>query len=145
MIEMLVVMSIFILVSGLALFVSLETFRGSVFRSDRTLIVSALQRARAQSMNNKCFGEGCTDGKPHGVKVLPNKTIIIFQGATYATRDSDVDAVFVLNIATSTGSDEFVFSRLAGSSTGGTIALIDQLGHASVATVGPEGNIIWTN
>lgn len=142
--EVIVVMGIFAMVGGFALFVSMETFRGSNFRSDRDLLVATLQRARAQSMNNVCLGT-CTDGKPHGVKILPDNTLVIFQGATYETRDTSVDAVFTMNTATMTGTDEFVFSQLSGTSTAAEVALTDPSGRISTTTVNVEGKISWTH
>ena len=145
MIELLVVMGMFLFAADFALFVSVDTLRGSAYRSDRSILITALQRARAQAMNNECFVISCVDGKRHGVKILPNSTMVVFQGATYATRDTAADAVFSLGIATTTGASEFVFSQLAATSTGGAVTVVDQNGHTSIVTVGAEGSIIWTN
>lgn len=145
MLEMIVVMGIFSLVGGLALFVSMDTYRGSNFHSDRNTFIASLQRARTQSMNNICLGSGCTDGKPHGVKVLSGNTIVVFQGTSYATRDSAVDSVFALNIASATGDSEFVFDRLSGASTAASATLADDSGRTSVVTINSEGQISWTN
>jgi len=145
MLEMIVVMGIFALVGGTALFVSMETFHGSNFRSDRNLLAAALQHARAQSMNNMCLGAGCADGKPHGVKILPDNSIVLFQGASYATRDASVDSVFHLNIAAATGANEIVFSQLSGASVATTVSVTDQAGHVSTMTISSEGRIAWTH
>ena len=146
--EVLVVMGIFVMVGSFALFVSFETFRGSNFRSDRNLFVAALQRARAQAVNNVCVNSSsytCVDGRPHGVKVLPDGSLIIFQGLSYGARDSGVDAQFNMNIATTTGADEFVFSQLSGTSSAATTTITDANGHTSTTSVSTAGQISWTN
>jgi len=145
MFEVLIVMGIFVLVGGFALFVSMETYRGTNFRSDRSVLIAALERARAQSVNNVCLGTGCTNGKPHGVKMLTNNTLVLFQGASYAARDTDVDSVFRMDTATTTGASEFVFSQLAGTSTPAEIVLTEQTGRVSTTTISSEGQITWTN
>jgi prepilin-type N-terminal cleavage/methylation domain-containing protein len=149
MIEVLLVMALIALVGAFALFVSLDTYRSSSFRSDRNLLVAALQRARAQAMNNICFDDGgatftCADGKPHGVKILSNQ-IVVFQGSTYTGRDVAVDAPFKTNVTTVSGASEVVFSQLSGTSTVSTITLTDQSGHSSAISINSEGKIAWTN
>jgi Tfp pilus assembly protein FimT len=141
--EILVVMGLCIVVGGFALFVSMETYRGSNFHADRNLLVAALQRARAQSMNNMCSGT-CTDGKPHGVKILSNNTITLFQGASYATRDNAYDSVFTMNVATTTAVTEVVFTQLSGGATPAMIVLTGS-DKISTTTVSAEGQITWTN
>ncbi len=148
MLEVLVVMGIFVLVGGFALLVSMESFHGSNFRTDRNTLIAALQRARAQAVNNICLGPVCTDGKPHGVKILPGGSIVIFEGATYATRDAGVDAIFHTNAAAMSGANEFVFSQLSGTTScasGCAVTMTDQAGHISTATTSAEGRIYWSN
>lgn len=143
MIEVLIVMGLVAVVGGFALFVSMESYRGSSFHSDRDLLIAALQRARAEAVDNICFGT-CTDGKPHGVFMQSTSTII-FQGASFATRDIAADAVFDANTAVTKSSlGEIVFSQLSGTTTATSTTLSDGI-HSSVVSVGAEGQIIWTN
>lgn len=152
MLETVVVMGIFAIVAGAALFVSMETYRGSNFRSDRDLLVAALQRARAQAMSNICFDDGgatftCTDGMPHGVKILPGK-VIVFEGSSYAARTSAADAEFKTNVLSVSGADEIVFAQLSGTTacgSGCTAILSDGAGHISIATTTAVGRIYWSN
>lgn len=51
-IELLVVISIFSIMVTLGLFMSMETFRASIHRSEDSTIVSILQRARSRAMAN---------------------------------------------------------------------------------------------
>lgn len=146
MLEVLVVMGMFVLVGGFALFVSMETFRGSNFRSDRDLLVAVLQRARAQAMNNICFGTGCTDGKPHGVHI-DSDAYVIFQdnGSGYDPGDSN-NASFESTVTTIKDplTLDVVFEQLSGNSGSATIELKGG-GHTSVISIGSEGQISWTN
>lgn len=144
--EILVAMGIFIIVGGFALFVSMETFRGAHFRSDRDLLIAALQHARAQAMSNICFG-ACigNDGQPHGVHIQSDK-YIIFQGNAYDSSDPN-NAAFDSTITTTKtpATLDIVFSQLSGNSAPATVTLTDAAGHASVISVSAEGQISWTN
>ena len=142
-IEVLVVVGIFFIVSGLGLFVSLESYRGSCFNADRDLLVALLERARAESMSNTCYGS-CTDGMPHGVHVdTANNTYVIFQGAAYASADP-INSSFEANPSIiKTGSD-VVFSELTGATVGATFTLSGG-GRISTVTISTDGQISWTN
>jgi len=83
------VMTILIFIAGFALFVSMDSYRGFSFRSERDTIISVLQKARSQAISNVCLGSGCTDGKSHGVHIdMVNKQYIIFQGANFIAGDA---------------------------------------------------------
>ncbi len=147
MIETLVVMGIFALIGGLALFVSMETYRSSSFRSDRDLLVAVLQRARAQAINNVCFGT-CTDndGQPHGVRIESDQ-YIIFQGDTYSSSDPN-NAAFDSNpLSNRTGATEIVFEQLSGDTSCSPTCEISltQGSQSSVISVTSNGRISWTN
>lgn len=145
MLEVIMVMAIFILVSGFALLFSMDSFQSSTFHSDRDLFVSILQRARAQSISNMCTAAGCTDGKPHGVTVVGN-TYVLFEGSSYATRASDADSVFEAHAGvTRFGDSEVVFAQLTGIPTVQREFVHTGTGHISTTTVQSNGRITWTN
>lgn len=148
LIEMLVVMGILTMLGSLALFVNLDTYYGFMFRSERDTLISTLQKARSQSMNNICLGAGCVDGKPHGVHVKKGE-YTIFQGGSYAARDTAVDEIiFSQNnaIELSTTSLEVVFGQLSGDiASVQEIGLFDNAGHHSTTSINTEGRISWTN
>lgn len=115
------------------------------------MLVALLERARSQAINNYCLGT-CTDGAPHGVAIRPIDNpdkYILYQGATYATRDTGADSVFDANpLVTSTGFSEVSFAQLSAVSStvgGNTLTLSETAGHSSVITIGSEGQISWTN
>lgn len=139
---------------GITLFAGLDSYQGYLFRSDRDLVITALQRARAQSVGNICMGASCTNGKPHGVAISPAgrpQTLVIFQTAVmnpdYAHRDTSEDAFIEINPGTTvSGLSEVVFSPLSGNSpTAGSITIASSGGRISTITIGSAGQIFWTN
>ena len=144
--EMLVVMGLLAIVSALGLFMSMDSYRGGSFRNERDTIVTALQTARSQAMNNICLGSGCTDGKAHGVHFEIGK-YIIFQGNAYSSSDplNQTIASNDPNVVV-TGPADVIFSQLSGQvAAAGTIAVSDQAGHSSTISINGEGQIVWTN
>lgn len=154
LIEIIIVIGLITIMSGFAVLVGQESYRGYTFRSTRDLLVSTLLRARAQSINNVCLGSLCTDGKPHGVRILTDAsghmtTLVIFQGGTYAATDtlnssiaigSNISGAIFLN-----GLQEISFEQLSGNANAtGTITLSDTA-QSSTITIGSEGQIFWTN
>lgn len=148
LIEILVVIAIFTMLGAMALVVSMESYRGYAFRNERDMIVALLQKARSQSMSNICIGTACTGGRPHGV-YLQTGSVVIFQGPSYASRDSGVDETITSRYAaasTTAGSaTEVVFTQLSATTTATSTTLRDDAGHVSVISINSEGGISWTN
>ncbi|MDP3986531.1 MAG: prepilin-type N-terminal cleavage/methylation domain-containing protein [Candidatus Veblenbacteria bacterium] len=143
LVELLVVISIFIIIASLSLYLGFDMYRGYAWHAEQTVLVSVLQKARGQAMANLCLGSGCTNGRPHGVALLPDK-YIIFQGASYATRDAGLDEVFEVSpiVGRSPSTAEVVFGRLGGESGGITITLTDPVRSGTIS-VNAEGRISW--
>lgn len=143
--EVIMVIGLSVIIGGCALFISMDTYRSSSFRDDRALLISVLQRARAQSMSNTCLGV-CTDGRPHGVH-LQSDAYVIFQGNVFDPFDP-LNQRFRANhavIHSGTAPDEIIFDQLSGATDDvGTILLSGQ-GKTSTITIGSEGQISWTN
>lgn len=143
MLEVLLVIGMFAVFAGFGLLVSMETYRGSNFHADRALLVSLLERARAQSMSNMCSGATCTDGAPHGVHIEAAK-YVLFEGASYSSTDPE-NASFDADPSSSHSfAGDVLFTQLSGTTTGATITLSGG-GRSSVLIVSPEGRITWTN
>ncbi len=149
LIEILIVFGLIALLGGLVLFVSMDTFRGTTFRSERDVVVGLLQHARAQAMHNICNGASCTNGMPHGVHVQ-NDAYIMFQGATYnptaatnARFDADTSFVHSGYLAT----NDIFFSQLSGTTSCGVcdLTIADTTGRSSTITVSGSGQILWTH
>lgn len=141
LIEILVVIGLLMIIGCLIGFVNLDAWRGSVFRGERNLLVSSLQRARSQSFNNVCLGSGCTDGRPHGVSIQSGR-YVIFQGSSYASRDAAVDQVVdASSLVSHAGLAEIVFGQLRGNAgAAGDIILSDGVRSATIS-VNSEGAI----
>ena len=155
LIEMLVVISLIIILGGLTLFFGLDSLHGYSFHSDRDVLVSALQHARAESISNICRGDAdkCANGsKPQGVYIdIPNKKFIIFQGSSYASRDTEQDVSLDFNPGTTFPDDgsvhEIVFTQLSGDvTTPGYINMTETTTtHTSKIEINKEGQILWSN
>ncbi|HRH24202.1 MAG TPA: prepilin-type N-terminal cleavage/methylation domain-containing protein [Candidatus Paceibacterota bacterium] len=149
LLEILVVMGLVLMVVAFGLIVSFDDYRGFTFRNERDIVVSVIQKARGQAINNMCFGAGCTDGKAHGVYFGTPGEYVVFQGTSYATRDVALDEVIAArdNASVVSGMTSVVFNRLRADTTtvGGTTLTITQPGHTSTITVEPEGRVWWTN
>ena len=147
LIEILVVIGLLTFVGGFTLIVSMDSFRGYSFRSERTMLVAVLQKARSQAVNNMCFGAGCTDGKPHGVHIAAG-SYTIFQGASYVAGDPLNEVVVPQSKAIAlSGTTDVVFTELSGAATtlpAGIegIRIKDTTGKdSSLVTINAEGRI----
>lgn len=73
LIEILIVISLLVIIMSLGLIISFDIFKTSSFRSEKSIVVSVLQRARAKSLNN-------INEKRHGVRFETNPLrYIIFE------------------------------------------------------------------
>lgn len=146
LLEILIVMGLIALLGGVGMLMSMETFKTSIFHNDRDLLVSAMRKARSESINNMCFGPAgfCTDGKAHGVHIAPG-TYTIFQGDSYAGRDVDADENIDAKPGTTfTGPADIIFEKLSGETTPVSIMITDDNGKNSTITLNAEGRIIWS-
>lgn len=144
--EILIVMALISVVAGLSTIMSMDNYHSYSFSNERDLIVAVLHKARSQAINNMCLGAGCTDGRPHGVHIVGNQ-YTVFQGPTFAGRDSAVDEIVRANApVTLTGATDVIFSQLSGSaSSTASITISDATAHTSTITINSEGQISWTN
>jgi len=133
-IEAIVAIAIIAVVASLGLFVGMDFYRDYSFRSDRDIAVSALQRARTRSLSN-------INESKHGV-YIDVSGYTIFQGNTFATRDSSYDEnISSGGTITHSGIGEVVFSQLTGdSSVAGDIIISDGFKTATIS-LNSEGRI----
>lgn len=138
LIEVVVVIGIFVGIISLGLFLSMETFRGTLYRSEVSTIVSVLERARDRAMNN-------VNQTTWGVCYLGSSYVII-KGA--ACVQSSVQDTIIANpgVAQASGFPSSFpvvqFSQLAGTTTGATIA-VRQNDRTQTITINNEGTILW--
>ena len=143
LIEMLIVMGVVSIMIAFSLFIDLNDFRGDAFRSETSMIVTLLQTARADALNN-------IDQSAHGVAIYPSdhpESYVIFEGLTYASRDTStdevIDASYQLNV--SSGSiTEVDFGQLSGDAMNGDIIVEDpQRKITKDISINSEGRISW--
>ncbi len=143
LVELMVVIGLIAMIGTLGMLLSFDYYRNNSFFSEQKIIVSVLQKARNQAMNNVCQGT-CTKGKAHGVKFdkVANK-YIIFQGNSYGARDTAFDdEIEVTPTISISGMDEVVFSQLSGNAsvTGGNLT-VSGSGRTAVIEVNSNGRI----
>jgi prepilin-type N-terminal cleavage/methylation domain-containing protein len=147
LLEVLVVISILILLLSLGLFASFDAYRSSLRRSEREVLVSALQKARSQAINNICFNGICT---PHGVCYdQSNHAYIIFPAPYSAGAPTNESIVGNPSVTVSStpsflcGSGSgIVFSQLSGTTSSYTIS-VTQSSSTNIVTTNAEGLIDW--
>lgn len=137
LIEILVLMAIITTFAGMGLFFTLDAYRGSLFRSEVSIIVNLLQKARNQAMNN-------VSQTPHGVRFELDE-YILFHRDSYGSGDPADEEILANSVVLVTGPAEIVFDQLTGSvDTAMTGVITITYGHREVKiNINDEGRIDW--
>ena len=140
LIEVLVVIALGVILATFSLLLGTNFYTSYSFRSDRDILVSALEKARNRSLAN-------INQAPHGVHIDPAQ-YVIFEGATYATRDATKDESIPASAAiirtVSVPQPEFVFLQLDGGvAIPGNITLATAGHSPATITINSEGQIDW--
>jgi prepilin-type N-terminal cleavage/methylation domain-containing protein len=139
LIEISVALGILLMLFSFGLIMSMDAFRGSIFRSEREIIVSLLERARSHSMAN-------IDGSAWGVCYRANK-YVLFKGTTCGA-PAPSDEEFEVNQSVATDSNfastfpTISFAQLSGQSSAATITVVEANRSSSI-TINHEGTINW--
>lgn len=145
LIEVIITITLFSMLLSLGVILSMDVYRGTLYRSTRQVLISSLTTARGRALSNMYQS-------PHGVCYLaPN--FIIFRGTTYSASSAFNETVPGNPAVTLTATGNFftcgsgtgiVFSQLsATTSNNGTITVAES-GHASeTVSVNSLGTIIW--
>jgi prepilin-type N-terminal cleavage/methylation domain-containing protein len=118
LIELIIVVGLVLMLIALASFIDVHNYLGDAFRAERSTLVTVLQAARADSLNN-------VDLLPHGVAFHPAdhpKAYVLFEGARYAESDPATQSVFEGSYPVSFDPNapaEIVFCQLSGDATSG--------------------------
>ncbi len=111
LIEMLVTLGLMGMVLATGVLMSTDGFIRARVRSDRDLYVTVLRKARMEAMT------GTTEGTPpadHGVMTLQD-TYVLFEGTSYASRNSAADEFFPRDsYGRDTWNEEVVFAAGSG-------------------------------
>ena len=132
--EILIVISLFFILAGFGLAISMDAYRSFNFASDRDLLVSLLQKARSQSLNN-------VNQSPHGVYIAA-ASYVLFQGSNYISRDQSEDLIFPHSADLSlSGLPEVIFTPLSATTSAGNIILDDHIHPQSAISLNGQGQI----
>lgn len=136
LIEMLVVLCLLAVISTFGLVMSWNTYQSYSFLAQRNLLVELLQKARGQAVTN-------IDQSAHGLYMNQSSgELVLFEGRTFAARDSSKDVIFSGGGFSLSGVGEVVFLQLSGTSNvAGTIILKDGKFRQTEVTLNTEGQI----
>lgn len=144
LIELLVVIAIFAILASLALFFSIDFFKTYATNSEQTTLISALSKARSQSLAN-------INRNQHGVRVLTNKYIVFettpgvaFDARPQALKDLD-QPIPVNSSVHPTATTDIVFDQLSGNATctSGCTITMTGAGSTKTITINAQGAIVW--
>jgi prepilin-type N-terminal cleavage/methylation domain-containing protein len=137
--EIIIVLAIITFVISFGLVMDLNSIKRDSLRSEESVIVSTLEKARGRSMNN-------IYASTHGFCYMP-PNYIIFKGRQTCTPISSTDEIIPANtnIASNAGSifpSQIIFSQLAGTTTASTIHITDGVKSVDII-INYEGTILW--
>lgn len=146
LIELVIAISILTFIFSLGLLLSFDSFNGTIFRSERENIVSALEIARSRSLNNylETYHGVCLDtSSPSSPKYIN------FQGTysplnpsnEYLTANSSVSITSTSNRFSCTNGG-IVFSQLSGETSNISINIV-QAGRTTIVSTNTAGRIEW--
>ncbi len=147
LLELVIVIGLLSVIAGLSMLASMDMYHAYLFHGERDKVVEALQKARGRAINNICFGAGCANGRPHGVRFESENDFVVFQ-APYSPSDPANDEIsFDASVSiTDSAPFEVIFTQLSGdSSVERDITVADDAGHTSVIHINSEGQILWSN
>ena len=145
LVEILIVIAIVTIILGLSLFLSMDFYKSYSFHSEKNVIVSILQKARSESMNN-------INQTPHGVYFDNTSGLkyILFEGSSYdsaSTSNIEIDSSFGISLDSPTLPFSIVFDQLSGdcSSCGSSgIDIVSSQGSSAFdININSEGRITW--
>jgi prepilin-type N-terminal cleavage/methylation domain-containing protein len=143
LIELLISITILVVIFGLGLFISFDFYKNYAFRSEASVIVSILQKARSQSLNN-------ISQTRHGVHFSSPLQYVIFECAnstcTSYTQNPSTDIVINpgYGVVVSNTPFDVVFNQLDGNCVTGCAAFtVTANGKTQTIDINSEGRISW--
>lgn len=135
LLELLIVMAILAILIGGGWFLSLDFYRGYIFRAERDLLVQVLIKARNQAMVN-------LNGSAHGVRIEQG-SLILFSGSQYIPGNSQNLVVPANSAIRNGGLQEVVFSQLTGEVESAGDLILTYEGYSTKISLNKEGRIDW--
>ncbi|MBU6501034.1 MAG: prepilin-type N-terminal cleavage/methylation domain-containing protein [Patescibacteria group bacterium] len=139
LIEIIIVIALIGILASMGLWVSMDFYRSYSFRSEKNIFISALQKARMESMLN-------INEDVHGVHVESGR-YVIFQGTPYVEGGSLNQAITPSGGVKITGNpvlpQDVVFNQLSASTSYlGTFTIGDGV-RSSTISINNNGQISW--
>lgn len=136
-IEIIMVVAILMALTSLGLVFGIDFYKTYSLDTERNVVLSILQKAKSRAQNN--FNQS-----PHGVYFQSNDYYIIFQGASYVSRNVDYDQAIPKNKAINiNGISEIVFKQLSGDSQIAGNVILDNNKRTLIISTNNEGRINW--
>lgn len=144
LIEVVIVIALSGLVLALGLLLSMDVYRGTVFRSTRSVLISSLTTARARALSNQYQSS-------HGV-CYRAPDFIIFRGGSFATSQDKEKISGNPAVTLSSASSFFtcgtgtgiVFTQVSATTTNTGTITVTEAGHADeIVSVNALGTILW--
>lgn len=136
-IEIIMVMALLAVVLSFGFVIDLKNFQNNNFQTEESKVISILEKARSSAMAN-------ISDTSHGVCYDASiDSYVIFKGINCTKIDSvRIPANATITENPGTTFPTFVFARLSGNTTAGTIHLTDGITSADI-TINNEGTINW--
>ena len=143
-IELLIGVAILAVIFSLSLFIGFDFYKSYSFHFEKNTIVSVLQKARSQSLNN-------INQAPHGVYFANPLQYIIFECVTppspctsYAHADTSKNIVInpAYGISITGTPFDVIFDQLSGASSDRTITVTDSVREYDIS-INSVGRIDW--
>ena len=137
LVEVLITLGIFLLVSTVAVVVGLDSYQRVNFRSDVATAAALLQKARSSAMSN-------VNEASHGVYFDNTaKQFVLFQGNDYASRAPAQDVIIDFSKGVTVTVEEVVFTQLSGAATTDGGIEFSSNGQPVTIEVNADGGINW--
>lgn len=134
--EVIIVLGIFAILFAVGLPIGLDAYRNYLLNSETINLVSFLRRAQNMSFSN-------VNEVPHGIYMSEDK-FIIFEGASYASRNVSADEDFYRSASVSiSGPTEIVFAPLSGNPNIGGSFILSNLLRIQSVEINEQGTIFW--
>ncbi|MBI5732533.1 prepilin-type N-terminal cleavage/methylation domain-containing protein [Candidatus Jorgensenbacteria bacterium] len=135
-VELVIALALFGFLAAIGVPIGLDAYRHYLLDSESKSLLSVMRRAEYAAMTNAYQ-------KSYGVVVQPTQ-FLIFQGASFASRDPLFDEAYLRNSSISVvGPGEIVFRSLSGLPTViGALSLSNGFATQTV-TVNEQGMIVW--
>ncbi len=136
LIEIVIVIAILAVVFSFGLFISLDFYKNYSFGSEKNVIVSVLQKARSQSLNN-------INQTKHGVRFDTNG-YALFEGPTFtgSTNTFTIPSGYNTTVSVVPAGD-IIFDQLSGTTSAAKTVTVTSNGKSYTITINREGRIDW--